>query len=164
MHSELAETSMEGARRLATKPGVLADAHDEELALAARADPAAFGLLYQRHRMAVFLYLRSRTTSADDAAELRLIVASNIVRVELRIGGDLPRGAWAPVGEVRHDGRVLSFVALDLEPPGSPPGTVAIMTDGGVSDVSGDWAVTVSELVGEDVRLAGPWIVEFNAP
>lgn len=43
---------------------------DEELALAARSDPAAFGILYERHRLAVFRYLRTRTQNEDDAADL----------------------------------------------------------------------------------------------
>jgi RNA polymerase sigma-70 factor (ECF subfamily) len=46
---------------------------DEELALEARSDPGAFGVLYQRHRLAVFRYLRTRTASEDDAAELTAI-------------------------------------------------------------------------------------------
>lgn len=46
---------------------------DEELALAARSDPAAFGLLYERHRLAVFRYLRTRATSEDDAADLTAV-------------------------------------------------------------------------------------------
>jgi RNA polymerase sigma-70 factor (ECF subfamily) len=46
---------------------------DEELALEARSDPHAFGVLYQRHRLAVFRYLRTRTASEDDAAELTAI-------------------------------------------------------------------------------------------
>ena len=46
---------------------------DEELALEARSDPDAFGVLYQRHRLAVFRYLRTRTANEDDAAELTAI-------------------------------------------------------------------------------------------
>lgn len=46
---------------------------DEELALAARSDPAAFGILYERHRLAVFRYLRTRTPSEDDAADLTAV-------------------------------------------------------------------------------------------
>lgn len=46
---------------------------DEDLALAARSDRAAFGLLYDRHRLAVFRYLRARTATEDDAAELTAI-------------------------------------------------------------------------------------------
>jgi RNA polymerase sigma-70 factor (ECF subfamily) len=44
--------------------------HDEELAVAARTDAAAFGVLYERHRLAVYRYLRTRTASAEDAADL----------------------------------------------------------------------------------------------
>ena len=47
---------------------------DDDLALAARTDPDAFGLLYERHRLAVFRYLRARTSSDDDAGELTAVV------------------------------------------------------------------------------------------
>ncbi len=64
---------MEDAARLATERDVPAGERDEELALAARTDPAAFGLLYARHRLAVFRYLRARTSSEDHAAELTAV-------------------------------------------------------------------------------------------
>jgi RNA polymerase sigma-70 factor, ECF subfamily len=47
---------------------------DDDLALAARRDPHAFGLLYERHRLAVFRYLRTRTVSDDDAGDLTAAV------------------------------------------------------------------------------------------
>lgn len=50
-----------------------AGARDEELALAARSDPAAFGILYERHRLAVFRYLCTRTANEDDAADLTAV-------------------------------------------------------------------------------------------
>lgn len=90
----------------------------------------------------------------------RLIAASGIVRVELQIQGGSPVGAWMPVGDIHHDGRVLHFVTAAME----PDGTIALMTDGGVDNASGDWTVTVNELVGGDVRLPGPWVLRFNAP
>ena len=40
----------------------------------------------------------------------RLIAASGIVRVEMRIDGDLPPGDWSPIGEVKHGNKVLPFV------------------------------------------------------
>ena len=46
---------------------------DEELALEARSDPAAFGALYERHRLAVFPYLRTRSPRAEDAADLTAV-------------------------------------------------------------------------------------------
>ncbi len=46
---------------------------DEALALAARHDPDAFGVLYERHRLAVYRYLRTRTSTEDDAIELTSI-------------------------------------------------------------------------------------------
>ena len=65
---------MDDAASLATKTTGLAMEEDDDLALAARSDPAAFGLLYDRHRLAVYRYLRTRTASADDAAELTAVV------------------------------------------------------------------------------------------
>ncbi len=64
---------MEDAGTLATEREVPAGERDEQLALAARSDPAAFGVLYERHRLAVFRYLRTRTSSVDDAAELTAV-------------------------------------------------------------------------------------------
>ena len=76
------------------------------------------------------------------------------------VEGSLPAGDWTPVGEVRHGGRTLGFVVASL----GSDGTIALMTDGGVGDASGEWTVTVDELVGGDVRLAGPWVLRFDAP
>jgi RNA polymerase sigma-70 factor (ECF subfamily) len=47
---------------------------DEDLALAARSDPRAFGRLYRRHQLSVFRYLRARSASDDEAAELTAVV------------------------------------------------------------------------------------------
>ena len=94
----------------------------------------------------------------------RLIAASNIVRVEMRIDGDLPPGDWSPIGEVSHGNKVLPFVMGDLL--AGPDGMMAFMTDGGVPDASGEWAVTIKEIISMsgDERLAGPWVVRFTAP
>jgi RNA polymerase sigma-70 factor (ECF subfamily) len=53
---------------------------DDDLALAARSDPGAFGLLYERHRLAVYRYLRTRTLTDDDAGELTAIVFERALR------------------------------------------------------------------------------------
>jgi len=112
------------------------------------------------------------TITPDAVAEIdgvrvtvpRLIAASGIVRVEMRIDGDLPPGDWSPIGEVRHGDRVLRLVVGDLD--AGPDGMMAYMTDGGVDDASGAWTVTVDELIdGQgDGRLQGPWVLEFEAP
>jgi RNA polymerase sigma-70 factor (ECF subfamily) len=65
---------MEEAGTLATERELPRGERDEELAAEARSDPAAFGLLYERHRLAVFRYLRTRTQSDDDAGELTAVV------------------------------------------------------------------------------------------
>jgi hypothetical protein len=112
------------------------------------------------------------TVTPDAVAEIdgvrvsvpRLIAASGIVRVEMRIDGDLPAGDWTPIGEVSHGGKVLPFVMGDLD--AGPDGMLAFMTDGGVPDASGEWTVTIKELISgsSDERLAGPWVLEFSAP
>jgi hypothetical protein len=87
----------------------------------------------------------------------RVIASSGIVRVEARVEG--AQGDWAPVGTVRHGNRTMRFVVSSLEPDGS----VALMTDGGVPDATGEWTITFDELVGDD-RLAGPWVLRFAGP
>jgi RNA polymerase sigma-70 factor (ECF subfamily) len=90
----------------------------------------------------------------------RMIVASNIVRVEMRVDSDLPADSWGPIGEVRHGDRTLRFVVSSFEADGS----IALLTDGGVDNASGDWTVTIDELVGGNTRLAGPWVLQFSVP
>jgi hypothetical protein len=112
------------------------------------------------------------TLAPDAAAEVdgirvsvpRLIASAGIVRVEMRIDGDLPPGDWSPIGEVRHGNKVLPLVAGD--PDAGPEGLLAFMTDGGVTDATGDWTVTIKEVVNGngDERLTGPWVLEFTAP
>jgi RNA polymerase sigma-70 factor, ECF subfamily len=65
---------MEDAGTLATERDGPTSQRDDELARAARTDPEAFGLLYERHRLAVYRYLRTRTRSEDDAGELTAVV------------------------------------------------------------------------------------------
>ena len=64
---------MDDAATLATERDAPAGERDEELARAAKSDRDAFGLLYARHRLAVFRYLRTRTSSEDQAAELTAV-------------------------------------------------------------------------------------------
>jgi hypothetical protein len=93
----------------------------------------------------------------------RLIAASGIVRVELKIDGDAGPGGWNPIGEVRHGIRVLPFVVASFE----PNGTIALMTDGGVDDASGAWTVTFRAARSKDdasVQPAGPWVIQFDVP
>ena len=92
---------------------------DDALAVAARTDPEAFGQLYRRHRLSVYRYLRSRTTSDDDAIELtavtfeRALVA--IPRYRAR-GGGLPAWLLRIARNAAIDaGRRTSFIPLDVE-------------------------------------------------
>jgi hypothetical protein len=89
----------------------------------------------------------------------RVIAAPSIVRVEIAVDPDRP-GDWSPIGEVQHNGRVARFVVGSME----PGGRTTVMTDGGLGDASGSWAVVVTELVGGDERIAGPWTITFTVP
>ena len=71
---------MENVGALASERERSRAARDDDLALAARSDPDAFGLLYERHRLAVYRYLRTRTRSDDDAGELTAIVFERALR------------------------------------------------------------------------------------
>ena len=62
---------------------------DDDLALAARDDSAAFEALYVRHTTAVYRYLRTRTTNEDDAADLTALTFER---------------AWAAIGGYRTGG------------------------------------------------------------
>src|ERR671925_685301 len=50
--------------------GACAERDESALVLAAQAEPAAFGALYHRYVTRVYRYLRVRTASEDDAADL----------------------------------------------------------------------------------------------
>ena len=62
---------MRDARSIAGEADRLDD--DDALARAAAADLMAFGSIYERHRTAVYRYLRARTSSDDEAAELAAV-------------------------------------------------------------------------------------------
>ena len=92
----------------------------------------------------------------------RVIAASSVVRVEMQVEGGQPGDQWWPLGkiEIRHRGAVLSVVTGSLEDDGS----FVLMTDGGVSDASGEWTITITELERGETRLVGPWVLRFDAP
>jgi hypothetical protein len=89
----------------------------------------------------------------------RVIIAPSIVRVDIAVDPAGP-GDWSPIGEVQHNGRVARFVVGAME----PGGRTTLMTDGGLGDASGSWTVVVTELVGGDQRIAGPWTISFTVP
>ena len=88
---------MEDARSLMGDADAAVGA-DDELASLARSDPAAFGLLYRRHRLAVYRYLRARTGSDDTATEL---TAATFERAFAAIARYRPAGAGFPAWLLR---------------------------------------------------------------
>jgi RNA polymerase sigma-70 factor (ECF subfamily) len=112
---------MEDAATLATDRDAPAGERDEELALAARSDPAAFGLLYTRHRLAVFRYLRTRTSSEDEAAELTAVAFERALTAMPRYrptGGGFLAWLFRIARNAAIDaGRRASAVPLDADLP-----------------------------------------------
>ena len=112
---------MEDAARLATERDVPAGERDEELAIAARSDPAAFGLLYERHRVAVFRYLRTRTASEDQAAELTAVAFERALTAMPRYrptgGGFLAWLLRIARNAAIDAGRRTSAVPIDVDVP-----------------------------------------------
>lgn len=112
---------MEDAARLAIEPDIPAGERNEELALAARSDPAAFGILYARHRLAVFRYLRTRTSSDDQAAELTAVAFERALTAMPRYrptgGGFLAWLLRIARNAAIDAGRRASAVPLDVDLP-----------------------------------------------
>ena len=107
----------------------LADASDDALVARARVDPSAFGILYERHRVAVYRYLRARTDSDDAAADLAALTFERALGALERFhpaGGGFP--AWllriarnAAIDAARRDRGHRSLDAL--APLGDPAAT-----------------------------------------
>jgi RNA polymerase sigma-70 factor (ECF subfamily) len=105
-----------------------AEDRDEELASAARIDLRAFELLYRRHHLGVYRFLRARTASNDEAAELTAIVFERALGA---IGRYRPRGggviAWlftiarnAAIDAERSNRRYRSVTGDEPEPQTEP--------------------------------------------
>jgi RNA polymerase sigma-70 factor, ECF subfamily len=92
---------------------------DDELASLAKSDPAAFALLYRRHRLAVYRYLRARTGSDDAATEL---TAAAFERAFAGIARYRPAGAGFPAWLLR----IARNAAIDA---GRRKGAVPLLAD-----------------------------------
>lgn len=113
---------MDEVRTLATGRELPRVERDDDLAVAARVDPEAFGLLYERHRLAVFRYLRTRTRSDDDAGELTAIVFERALRA-------IPRYRPAGGGFVAWLIRIARNVAIDTHRRGTAVPLAADLTE-----------------------------------
>jgi RNA polymerase sigma-70 factor (ECF subfamily) len=107
---------------------------DDDLALAARNDVAAFEPIYVRHRSAVYRYLRTRTTNGDDAADL---TALTFERAFVAIGrfrpGSVGVRAWlfriARNASIDHGRRRLAEPVPDRPPESEGGPEVRIVAD-----------------------------------
>jgi RNA polymerase sigma-70 factor (ECF subfamily) len=111
---------------------------DDELALAARADPEAFGLLYRRHRLSVYRYIRSRAKTDDDAIDLTAVTFERALvampRYRSRGGGFVAWLLRIARNAAIDAGRKTSAVPLDTDVvdrrSGTSPEAVAIANEG----------------------------------
>jgi RNA polymerase sigma-70 factor (ECF subfamily) len=94
---------------------------EDDRALAAGNDVAAFEQLYVRHRSAVYRYLRTRTTNGDDAADLTALTFERafVSIARYRPGGSGVR-AWL-VGIARNASIDHGRRRLAAPPPDWPP-------------------------------------------
>jgi RNA polymerase sigma-70 factor (ECF subfamily) len=110
---------------------------DDELALAARTDPEAFGLLYRRHRLSVYRYLRSRSTSDDEAIELTAVTFERALvampRYHPRGGGFVAWLLRIARNAAIDAGRRTPVIPLDADVvdrrPGASPEAVAMTNE-----------------------------------
>jgi len=96
---------------------------EDDLALAAQNDVAAFESLYVRHRSAVYRYLRTRTTNGDDAADLTALTFERaFVAIARYRPGNAGVRAWF-VGIARNAAIDHGRRRLAAPPPERPPGS-----------------------------------------
>jgi len=86
---------------------------DDQIVDAARMDPAAFAVLYRRYRDQVYAYLRARTRTVDDAADLTQ-------QVFLRALDALPRYRGGQDAFVAWLFRIARNAAINLQGRGHP--------------------------------------------
>jgi hypothetical protein len=103
----------------------------------------------------------------------RAMISPSIVRLDLRLAGLAGEPSdWSPILTVQHAGQTIEMESAAAQ-IGST--SLTVYTKAGVDDPSGDWIVTISEVVdlstsespspeATQVRLRGPWVLHFSAP
>jgi RNA polymerase sigma-70 factor (ECF subfamily) len=82
------------ARALASLDAIAVVDEDEALIAAARVQPEAFGQLYQRHVTSVYRYVRTRTASDEEAADVTQSVFIKAMASLDRFRPGSPFAAW----------------------------------------------------------------------
>ena len=112
--------------------------------------------------------VRPDAAAAVGGVEVRLIevtISASTVSARLRIRGVDEAGDWSPIGAFQHAGRRYS---IDRGSFGDGGSEINVEAGDGTTEAAGRWTLRIDELVGQDgetqVRLQGPWVMEFSAP
>lgn len=105
------------------------------------------------------------TANNVTAATTELFATPTSVEIDVRWSNREPASSsWTSVGTAYHDGKKIpigrTHTVSDVE-------TLGLIS--GVADPSGHWKVVIDETIGfdsngEQVRLVGPWVLEFDVP
>jgi RNA polymerase sigma-70 factor, ECF subfamily len=82
------------ARALTSLDALAVTGEDDALVAAAREQPEAFGLLYQRHVAPVYRYVRTRSVSDEEAADVTQAVFVKAMASLHRFRSGSPFAAW----------------------------------------------------------------------
>ena len=92
---ELGELAIQDSAERRAGEGGSVDLDDAELVRAAKVDPEAFGALHERYRSGVYQYLRTRTETDEDAADLtQQVIAQAWAALPAYRDEGLPIAAW----------------------------------------------------------------------
>ncbi len=102
----------------------------------------------------------------------RIVASASTVKLDLGVTGLPANGTgWAPIVSIRHAGQDFGVTGVTGSIAAGP--AVTVWTSHGVDNASGDWIVTVTEEVGDQmvdgtldkqIRLQGPWVLAFTMP
>jgi hypothetical protein len=107
-----------------------------------------------------------RSGAAVSVGEVRL--SPTMISASIRVHSSEPDIAdWATIGFLRHGDHTIEF-ALEHGSADDDEGSI-VSTVEGADPASGEWTLTVTEMVGErfdetQVRLRGPWEFTFDVP
>ena len=148
-------------------PGVLSDGSDVHDPWNMVAGPWRFEFDLTIASGTVLSPAATATANGVTAKVESVLVSPTTVQLKMSYAGLPSTGsAWASIATVRHNGAGLAVIGS--RGSGDAAAGEVMTTNSGTDSASGIWVVRIDELVGEgkggQVRLAGPWVLQFTAP